>query len=77
MCEISLQLNKLISPKDDITGELKTAKKDSKKKVEETEHEDELAQALAEAGQFISCEILQKKTCRMNICFAAMLIQHV
>ena len=61
MCEISLQLNKLISPKDDITGELKTAKKDSKKKVEETEHEDELAQALAEAGQFISCEILKKK----------------
>ncbi|CAL1540858.1 unnamed protein product [Lymnaea stagnalis] len=40
-------LSKLVSPKDDLTGELKTVKLDSRKKIEETEQEDELAEALA------------------------------
>ena len=46
------QLNKLTSPKDDITGELKTEKLDTKKKLEQTDdEEDELADALAAAGK--------------------------
>lgn len=47
------QLSKLVSPKDDLVGELKMAKTDSLKKIEETEHEDQLAQALTAAGQLL------------------------
>ncbi|KAH9523476.1 hypothetical protein Btru_040119 [Bulinus truncatus] len=36
-------LSKLVSPKDDLTGELKTVKLDSRKKIEETELEASLA----------------------------------
>ena len=44
------QLSKLTTPKDDVTGELKTVKLDSRKKLEETEQEaDELAKALEDA----------------------------
>ncbi|CAG5129646.1 unnamed protein product, partial [Candidula unifasciata] len=44
------ELSKLVSPKDDVSGQLKTMKLDSRKKVEETEQEDELLKALAETG---------------------------
>ncbi|RUS72243.1 hypothetical protein EGW08_019997 [Elysia chlorotica] len=44
------ELSKLTTPKDDVTGELKTVKMDSRKKLEETEQEaDELAKALDDA----------------------------
>lgn len=44
------ELNKLTTPKDDVTGELKTVKLDSRKKLEETEQEaEELAKALEDA----------------------------